>query len=66
MMSSFYLEFNDEELKHICLAMISVCEDNTNEEAVAVFKNIMNKAEQYLSGEDKEIMRLMKMIKGVK
>lgn len=65
MMSSFYLEFTDEEIKHICLAMISVCEDNTNEEAVAVFKNIMNKAERHLLSEDKEIMRIMKMIKGV-
>lgn len=64
-MSSFYLEFTDEEIKHICLAMISVCENNTNEEAVAVFKNIMDKAERHLLSEDKEIMRIMKMIKGV-
>ena len=65
-MNGFILGFTYEELKHICLAMINVCEDNTNEEAVAVSKNIMDKTEQYLSSEDKEIMRIMKMIKGVK
>ena len=64
-MSGFYLEFTDEELKHICLAMISVCENNTNEEAVAVFKNIMDKAERHLSSEDKKVMSIIKRIKGM-
>lgn len=65
MMDEFILGFTYEELKHICLAMIAVCEDNENEEAVGVFKNIIDKAERYLSSEDKELMRIMKIIKGV-
>lgn len=64
-MSSFYLEFTDEEIMHICLAMIVACRDNTNAEAVAVFKEISKKAERHLSNNDQNVIRIMKMIEGV-
>lgn len=61
-MSNFMIDLSDEEIKYVYLAIANTIRNNTNEEAVEKFRDIMDKLEPYVSDSTKMTATIMQAI----
>lgn len=57
-----FIEFSEEELYNICLALINTKRGNNNKKAVKEFEYIQNKIQQNLSSERNNLLSIIESL----